>query len=591
MLAPSSASAAAAYTVRSGATLTFQNAAFALNLGSISAASSGTVQYSNATITNAFLFGPGTHVLMASTTNSFNAVTINPGSVVQQNGAAVFTDVTNRGQITASGGLAWTGGINDGPGVLLLSGSNDVTAWGNEGLVTILSGGLLNNHASSLTSYGGGQITINSGGTLNADADGIGAALNLQGSLLVNNGAVTGGVTNVYYGATVTGSGSFAGINNDGGTIDVTSGGSMHASSVVLNNGTIVGSGLFASPATITTATTVVPNPSQAITLAGNLSGGGQFIESGPGSVVLTGSNSYTGATTISGGTLQVGGGGSGASIGGTSSVLDNGSLVFNQSDAVTFAAAISGSGGLTQTGMGLLTLLAGNTYTGGTTVAGGTLKLDFSQPARRPANIINNAGQYLFLGLGRRRPGDPRQPQHDQQPSCSTAWRSIRAASAIVLTASTSNPLALEPGQHQPQRRAARSISRCPAARNPPPTASPPPPRIRRPASSAAMPRSAGPIGQCSSGTAGNITAYSAYTARQSGHASFRRHPQRLAFRHAEHRHFRRVVQHAEPDRHRGRHDERFRRSLTLLGGGLIGNTSGAISGGTLSTARPAGN
>jgi len=42
---------------------------------------------------------------------------------------------------------------------------------------------------------------LNSGGTLNADSHNEGVVLDLQDSLLVNNGTVTG-TTNVYYGAT-----------------------------------------------------------------------------------------------------------------------------------------------------------------------------------------------------------------------------------------------------------------------------------------------------------------------------------------------------------------------------------------------------
>ena len=44
----------------------------------------------------------------------------------------------------------------------------------------------------------------------------------------------------------------------------------------------------------------------------------------------------------------------------------------------------------------------------------------------------------------------------------------------------------------------------------------------------------------------------------------------------------FRQVVQHAEPDRHLGV-TMSGAGSLTLAGGGLIGNTTGTISGGTL--------
>ena len=54
---------------------------------------------------------------------------------------------------------------------------------------------------------------MNSGGTLNADSQNEGVALDLQDSLLVNNGTVTG-TTNVEYGAIRSeGSGTFGPIN------------------------------------------------------------------------------------------------------------------------------------------------------------------------------------------------------------------------------------------------------------------------------------------------------------------------------------------------------------------------------------------
>ena len=110
-------------------------------------------------------------------------------------------------------------------------------------MIMIDDGGVLNNHLSDLTSYGGGRITVNSGGTLNADSQSEGVALDLQDSLLVNNGAVTG-TTNVNYGATVTGSGSFGPINvNYGGMLAIASSASPLMPALTVSSGSITGSG------------------------------------------------------------------------------------------------------------------------------------------------------------------------------------------------------------------------------------------------------------------------------------------------------------------------------------------------------------
>ena len=144
---------------------------------------------------------------------------------------------------------------------------------------------------------------------------------------------------------------------------------------MVLNNATIVGNGMLMATGTIATTVTVAPAAGLTLTLANSLSGPGQLIENGQGTLLLLGSNSYGGGTTISSGTLQVGNGGSGASLGG-GPVVDNSALVFNHSDAVALAPAVSGNGSLTQTGSGVLTLLGSNTYSGATTNNSGTLQV-----------------------------------------------------------------------------------------------------------------------------------------------------------------------------------------------------------------------
>ena len=223
------------------------------------------------------------------------------------------------------------------------------------------------------------------------------------------------------------------------------------------------------------------------------------------------------------------------------------------QGYAVTFSVALSGTGGFTKTGYAALTLDGSDTYTGGTTVAAGTLKLDFSQTGAPTANIVNNTTESLVLGLGRRRPGHPRQAgtTNSQQfnglavdPGCS----------AIVLTAGTSNSAAPEPGKHHPQPRAARSISRSPAARRPPPTASPPTTRTPT-ASLAAMPRWRDRLGSAPAARQATSRPTPATRPAISASLASGSDAERLADRHADDRHFRQVVLHAKTDRYRGGH------------------------------------
>ncbi|MEP7311326.1 MAG: autotransporter domain-containing protein [Pseudomonadota bacterium] len=97
-----------------------------------------------------------------------------------------------------------------------------------------------------------------------------------------------------------------------------------------------------------------------------------QLTKEGPGTLVLSGTNSWSGGTLIATGTLQLGSGGTTGSLLGN--VANSGTLAFKRSDDVLFTGAIAGSGNIAQGGTGSTTLGASNTYAGGTTITAGTL-------------------------------------------------------------------------------------------------------------------------------------------------------------------------------------------------------------------------
>ena len=119
----------------------------------------------------------------------------------------------------------------------------------------------------------------------------------------------------------------------------------------------------------------VVFNRSDAVTVGNLISGVGQVTQSGAGTLILTGANTYSGGTTISSGTLQVG---QAARRGrwGPGAVTNDGALIFNRNNAQTVAAAIGGTGTLTQAGTSTLSLTGTNSYSGATTIASGTLSV-----------------------------------------------------------------------------------------------------------------------------------------------------------------------------------------------------------------------
>ncbi len=118
---------------------------------------------------------------------------------------------------------------------------------------------------------------------------------------------------------------------------------------------------------------TLAFNRSDALTFDKTINGSGSVVQTGAGTLILTGSNSY-GSTTISSGTLQVGNGGTVGTLG-QGAVVDNASLVFNRSNSAIVSNAISGTGSVTQVGSGTLILTGSNNY-GTTTISGGTLQV-----------------------------------------------------------------------------------------------------------------------------------------------------------------------------------------------------------------------
>src|SRR6516164_7774556 len=92
----------------------------------------------------------------------------------------------------------------------------------------------------------------------------------------------------------------------DGGVVNSPGATSIGAGST-LNLGTGGLAGAIVTPA-IANAGQIIANFTDTLTLAAVISGAGTLSKAGPGTLILTGNNTYTGATTINGGTLIVNG-------------------------------------------------------------------------------------------------------------------------------------------------------------------------------------------------------------------------------------------------------------------------------------------
>jgi autotransporter-associated beta strand protein len=136
-------------------------------------------------------------------------------------------------------------------------------------------------------------------------------------------------------------------------------------------------------------------NRTDALLYEGAVTGAGNLMQAGGGTLTLTGDSSYAGTTSIIG-TLQLGNGGTTGSIGG-SQINNGGLLVFNRSDSLTLSTPISGAGVVQQAGGGITILTADETYTGGTAISAGTLQLGNGGTAGSIQGDVTDNGVLAF--------------------------------------------------------------------------------------------------------------------------------------------------------------------------------------------------
>jgi T5SS/PEP-CTERM-associated repeat protein len=167
------------------------------------------VEYNTATLNGVSLRGSGTHVIVPGGTTTMNNVTTFSSTTLLQNAAANFNYFTNGGMLTTGAVLNWNAGSNSSSGVMTVNSPVNVQDFTNNGVITINSGASFNNSTSSLVFGGGSRTTVNPGGAINLlDAN----TLELNGALLINQGAITG-TTDVNYGSTAQGNGSYGSVN------------------------------------------------------------------------------------------------------------------------------------------------------------------------------------------------------------------------------------------------------------------------------------------------------------------------------------------------------------------------------------------
>ncbi|MGY8661495.1 autotransporter domain-containing protein [Bradyrhizobium sp. UFLA05-109] len=328
-------------------------------------------------------------------------------------GGAIF--VQSGGTVTVQGDLSQVAGsVSGGSG---FNGGGSGSAFGSgiffqgtSGSSTVLGFGSGNQSiADAIADYIGSGGTNPGGGTDVADQGGSVAITKSIG------GTLTLSAANTYSGGTTLSAGTLVVGNNSAlgtGTLAMAQGTTLSFASTgnytIANNITISGDPTFTPPSGTTQ------------TISGVISDGASpgFLEmAGPGTLVLSGANTYSGGTTISAGTLQLSGAGTLGAVTGTTTVaggtLDLGGTTQTQA-AVSLAggtiqngnlnAAITSTGGVLNgiggsasltTTSGTTVLTGTNTYTGGSTVNGGILDVigTLSDPTVNSGGTLTGSG------------------------------------------------------------------------------------------------------------------------------------------------------------------------------------------------------
>ena len=379
------------------ATVTFNNSAvnytFSNNGGD-------TVGIAGATGITKLATSTGTVFLQSA--NTFTGpVAINAGAINISNGNALGTVGGQSGVTVASGAaLQMQGGITTNAQPLSLNGTGVALS----GALDNISGA--NTYAGPITLVGASTIT-SSGGSLaltdGVNNGGFGLTLNGSGNLSVSTGAISGNGALTYSGSgtlTLSGTNTYiGGTTLSGGIVNVNADAALGASGNLTFSGN---STLQAGAATISlaasrglsigtgvTATFDTASGGNTLTIPGAISGSSAagLTKINPGTLILTGANTYGGVTQVTGGTLRMGStsalSGGGVTLSGTTPILQI------QPSATMLA---SGFGGVSHTGW---TLEQGQDATGPSVSSGNVLTLTSTTGFNNNAAWSNAAVSY----------------------------------------------------------------------------------------------------------------------------------------------------------------------------------------------------
>ena len=339
--------------------------------GTINVANTKTVTYGGVMTGAGQFTKDGNGIFILSGTNTYTGATNIDDGELNVTGALDATALTVAGGATYDSDTTDTIGSIAGAGNIEIATGTTLTV-GGDNTDTTFSGVI--SQDGNLTKEGSGTLTLTgtntNTGDLTVDAGGLvldqagtdtGTVLHNSSNLILNAGSVT--------------------VSDTSETVDL----------FTYNGGSVTGQIISISGYTYYVADGLTT------TIASILYGDVPLVKSGPGSLVLTATNTYTGNTTINAGTLKIDGTGSLESGNYDALIINNGTFVYSSTTDQTLAGVISGSGTVVKEENSALTLTATNTYTGLTTVSAGTLTLD--QASSTTGTVIKDTNAVTVNG------------------------------------------------------------------------------------------------------------------------------------------------------------------------------------------------
>ncbi|WP_363799607.1 autotransporter-associated beta strand repeat-containing protein [Lysobacter firmicutimachus] len=426
----------------------------------------GELEYTGATASSDRGFTVGANDGAIDVTDAGATLTL-AGAAVRDTAAAIGTDALSKrgaGTLVLSGTNTYTGGTTVSAGTLragstqafgasivngAYTGTTGVTMANTAGATLDLAG--FNNSISYLSGGGasGGNVSLGSatlrieGGTGNYS----GAISGTGAVTIVNANQTFNGCNNSYTGATtIWASVVITNCLADGGAASGIGASGSAPTNLVFNNGhlryTGATVGIDRGFNLLGYGVIEVTNAATTLGFGGQVTGGGEIYKDGPGTLVLSGNNTYTSNTQVRGGILRAGsatafgttnafvmtnGAGvlldlnnfnvnAGALVGGGALggniALGTGTLTIRDGLTQTYAGAIGGPGNLIKNGAGLQTLSGCNSnYTGTTTINAGVLAVNclenggvnssIGASAADPANLMLSGGTLRYVGTG----------------------------------------------------------------------------------------------------------------------------------------------------------------------------------------------